>query len=496
MIRKLVRDESGMTMGLVVIVMVLIGVMGAGLLTFVQRDLNSVVETNRGQKALEIADAGVQAAKAHLRQDSFRQHYDMLGSNDCDEGIRVGSENWSPSTQVWSSDNSKCTLTLTTRPADQVGVARNFADGKFRVTIQCMKQYNDATGSAAPCNGVSEDAPEATAQAKDRKFFKITSTGYDNTSGNGAVRKVEAIYYTGKTGSVPTSYFTPKNINFNGGPALKRLSFFAGGNITGTTQGSISVNRTNEALYNDWNVAPYNTAPRKKADGTSINGVGFGALGWVCGGNTCSSDSNSVADGRNDYDRTTGTKVGGQFKKFVFKKDASSGQPAPERALANNEISFPFDPGTAIIDPASVIEASFLDELKKAATTQGNYSAPASSQTISTWPGKGAIVFVDGRDVTLAVNSTPQASGILVVRNGNFTLSNSGNGFKGIIIVIGNGTTTGNYKTVGNTALDGFAVASGSLTFGGNVTPVSTTDYSNLLNLYDVNLWSWRELYQ
>ncbi len=491
--RKLVRDESGMTMGLVVIVMVLIGVMGAGLLTFVQRDLNSVVETNRGQKALDIADAGVQVAKVHLRQDSFRQHYDMAGSNDCDEGIRVGSENWSPSTQVWSSDNSKCTGTLTTRPADQVGVTRNFADGKFRVTIQCMKQSNDAIGSAAPCNGVSENAPEATVQAKDRKFFKITSTGYDNTSGNGAVRKVEAIYYTGKIGSVPTSYFTPKNINFNGGSELRRLSFFAGGNITGTTQGSIKVDRTAEALYKDWNVPPYNTAPRKSAAGTSINGVGFGALGLVCGGSTCDSDSNSVADGRNDYDRTTATK--GQNRKFVFKKDAS-GQPAPERALANNEISFPFDPGTAILNPASVVSASFLDELKKVATTQGNYSAPASSQTITTWPGKGAIVFVDGQDVTLAVTSTPQASGILIVRNGNFTLSNSGNGFKGIIIVIGNGTTTGNYKTVGSTALDGFAVASGNLTFGGNVTPDTSTDYSNLLNLYNVNLWSWRELYQ
>lgn len=66
MLRRLVKDESGMTMGLAVIMVVLIGVMGAGLLTFVQRDLNAVVEENRGQTALELADAGAELAQRHL----------------------------------------------------------------------------------------------------------------------------------------------------------------------------------------------------------------------------------------------------------------------------------------------------------------------------------------------------------------------------------------------------------------------------------------------
>ena len=64
--RRLVKDESGMTMALAVIMIVLIGVMGAGLLTFVSRDLNTVIEENRGQRAFEVADAGIAAAKRQL----------------------------------------------------------------------------------------------------------------------------------------------------------------------------------------------------------------------------------------------------------------------------------------------------------------------------------------------------------------------------------------------------------------------------------------------
>ena len=57
--RRFVNNESGMTMALAVIMIVLIGVMGAGLLTFVMRDLNTVIEQNRGQRAFEVADAGI-----------------------------------------------------------------------------------------------------------------------------------------------------------------------------------------------------------------------------------------------------------------------------------------------------------------------------------------------------------------------------------------------------------------------------------------------------
>ena len=59
-----------MALGLAVIMIVLIGVMGAGLLTFVRSDLEAVVEVNQGQRALSLADAGVQAARRQLRSDA------------------------------------------------------------------------------------------------------------------------------------------------------------------------------------------------------------------------------------------------------------------------------------------------------------------------------------------------------------------------------------------------------------------------------------------
>ena len=70
MIRHLLHEERGMALGLAIIVVVLVGVMGAGLLTFVATDLQAVVEVNRGEQAFELAEAGIEVAKAHIAEDS------------------------------------------------------------------------------------------------------------------------------------------------------------------------------------------------------------------------------------------------------------------------------------------------------------------------------------------------------------------------------------------------------------------------------------------
>ena len=70
MIWRLLREERGMALGLAVIVVVIVGVMGAGLLTFVATDLEAVVAVNRGEQAFELAEAGIEVAKAHLANDS------------------------------------------------------------------------------------------------------------------------------------------------------------------------------------------------------------------------------------------------------------------------------------------------------------------------------------------------------------------------------------------------------------------------------------------
>ena len=70
MIRRLLREERGMALGLAVIVVVIVGVMGAGLMTIVATDLESLVAVNRGEQAFELAEAGIEVAKAHLANDS------------------------------------------------------------------------------------------------------------------------------------------------------------------------------------------------------------------------------------------------------------------------------------------------------------------------------------------------------------------------------------------------------------------------------------------
>ena len=69
MIGRLLRDEGGMALGLAIIVVVIVGVMGAGLLTFVATDLQAVMAVNRGEQAFELAEAGIEVAKAHLAND-------------------------------------------------------------------------------------------------------------------------------------------------------------------------------------------------------------------------------------------------------------------------------------------------------------------------------------------------------------------------------------------------------------------------------------------
>src|SRR3712207_5992056 len=69
MIRCLLSEERGMALGLAIIVVVIVGVMGAGLMTIVATDLEAIVAVNRGEQAFELAEAGIEVAKAHLAND-------------------------------------------------------------------------------------------------------------------------------------------------------------------------------------------------------------------------------------------------------------------------------------------------------------------------------------------------------------------------------------------------------------------------------------------
>jgi hypothetical protein len=91
MVRQLSKDESGVALGLAVVMVVLIGVMGAGLLTTVVTDLEAVVEANQGRQAFEMAEAGIEVAKARLAEspDLDAWSSEELRTEGVDEGSVV-----------------------------------------------------------------------------------------------------------------------------------------------------------------------------------------------------------------------------------------------------------------------------------------------------------------------------------------------------------------------------------------------------------------------
>lgn len=470
MLKKFIRDESGIAMGLAVVMIVLIGVMGAGLLVFVRNDLEAVIEVNTGQKALDIADSGLQVARQQLLTDIARQHYDKDGTNDATPEARLG-EDWSPVSS---------------------GVTRDFAGGKFTVTIQCLEQLNDPNDSTDPCLGVTEDAPESI-EASDRTYFKVTSTGYYPADESGAKRKVEAIYYTNDL-NVPKAYYTPNDIEFNGNVEIRGVSFFAGGDIIGSNSGSVTIDRGPTTPYKDWDTtnsanfnptSNLNTQPRTDSLGASVTGAGLAAEGVICDGNDCGVSS---ADGIYDYDSTTPDQ-------FVRKAQADLDDPN-----AAGTITYPYNP----------YDTYDLNILKDIAINQGNYyegssidiedSTPNVNDKKYPEPSNSQTVFyvkANGGDIDYNVNYTPRAEGLIVIENGNLKVSNSSNGFKGPIIVTGDGSTTGNYDNAGNKTIEGFVVAEGKMTISGGTDPyVAEGGLGRRPGFYGIQQWSWRELYE
>lgn len=518
MFGRLLKEESGLALPLAIGVMVIVGVMGAGLLVFVNRDLEAVVEVNRGQKAFEIAEAGMAVAKQQQLSDIVRRHYDGDITNDCFNGeIRATSSDWSPNTTVYSNPRD-CTSPTTTR--SQGGVTRDFAGGTFNVSIECFNQPGDDAASD-PCAGANiESAPE-NIEASKRAYFKITSTGYYPADSSGAVRTVQAIVHTSKL-DVPTAYYTPKDIRFNGSPDVSGVSFFAGGNII---VGSADLKRGPSdplALYRDWNTndaanftptSKLNTSPRRTLPDPAspkVEKTGLAAEGFICSSSgNCNDASDSIADGVNDYDSTTGAK--GSQQTFTRK---SVDEIRNNAANDPGNITYPFNP-----------YAEFdLTTLETIARSQGNYhqggidivdTRTSTSTTNKQYPDCSSdqtvfYVEANGNDVNYRADyekATPpradcptRAKGLIVVENGNLDISNNSNGFDGVIIVTkdrGNpASTTGVYDNGGNETVEGFVIADDEMIIGGTVDPFSIVgDYTQRAGFYDIKEWSWRECY-
>ena len=157
------RDESGAALGLAVILVVLIGVMAAGLLTVLRASAEGTIQANRGQRAFAVADAGAQAAAARLRADATPEHYDATPADNSE---------WS----YLPSGGAERAKTLASG-ADTATVT-------VRYLLPARTPSEQIKGTHAP-----ELVPKGLPDYPDRDFFLAVSEG----SSGETRRKVEAI---------------------------------------------------------------------------------------------------------------------------------------------------------------------------------------------------------------------------------------------------------------------------------------------------------------
>lgn len=164
------REESGVALGLAVIVVLLLGVLAAGLLAVVRADLEGAIQTSRGQRAFNLADAGAQAAAARLRADPAPAHYDA----DVAENT------------TWAYVEADGGA-----PGEEISLGEGVATVEIRYLITARTAGQQADGDHAP-----EKVPAGRPDYPDGDFFLVVSEG----SSGGTRRKVEAILHTDGSG--------------------------------------------------------------------------------------------------------------------------------------------------------------------------------------------------------------------------------------------------------------------------------------------------------
>lgn len=443
---RLVRDESGIAMGLAVIVVVIVGVMGAGLLVFVRNDLEAVVEVNQGQRAFEMADAGVQAAKRQLNEDSGPESYE--GEDDDDV-------QWS-----FAEDNSSC--------------------GDLGKSGMCLKDLDN--------NPSTDDTVNVQIQTESDDSFKVISTG-----GYGAAkRKIEAVFTREPEVSIPPAYFAGETLSINGSAGSSGISLFSKGNVNLGKNFELS-NETdkyfekwaetddNYSYPNDFNPTP---RPSEK--------VGIGAVGEIIGsnGNGNNTSREDTAPGTRSFDRNTETP-------FVA-EDAEEGE----------EVTFPFDTNDDVQDlealrkQAQRLEAKDSDNFDYYRTDDSSIDEWPENSDYDT------VVFYDlpegsSNTIKYSINVSgnncdnpdyePPYKGVIVINNGSFEMAGTTD-FSGGIIV--RGSNGGNFTGIGGACLKGYANVSGKLDMQGTFDAGAAPDLRELPALSEIRLVSWRELYE
>lgn len=518
-----------MTMALVVIMIVLIGVMGAGLLTFVSRDLESVIEVNRGQLAQEAADAGVEAARRHLATtDALPGSYDDANTAD---------------NSAWYADVSPKQITFKESNDVRVGIRYLFPA---------------ASDAQARQEGF---APEVLISGADypnnRNYFSVTVRG---TSGN-AIRQVQVIYST-ENFDLPVAYYATRDIDFNGAATnVSGLSLFANRYIYDLRPSRIT---GNDNRYGDWATNPttgqpnaFNSVPRTNSVGTPVIAAGAAALGTGTNGTPAcplTQESGIVYDPTNtnnlqkagtagasqryrfrDYDRHSDYRCNGSTAESSGRPDFRANTWGALSNQPSSAITFPFATNSA---EATAADDELIAELKQKAQNQGLYVRrdPGTSFTIDDnggdlprYPADSdlteTVMFIefanaDGSsgtkgDVEYRAGSSDAdnlVKGTIVVVNGDLDTNPSADDFQGVMVIrdpndtdngsdttsIGcndNGTVM-DFCNSGSLNIEGYVNIEGDMSLGGSIDGFLPAPLVNgVPGLFRVSQWSWRECY-
>src|SRR5215217_1484289 len=553
--RRFIDDESGMTMALAMMMILLIAVMGAGLLTFVSRDLNSVLEVNQGTRAQGMADAGLAAAKRQLSiTDALPKHYETADTSDNSPWYDNAPDNESgASGQTLTFDGNEVLVGIRYLDVSTTEAEARDPDNAPEVLPTYFKVVNGST-VPDPCDdadgdGIDDDTnddesnfdPDACNYEHGRNYFRVTARG-----GSGdATRVVQAIYQTENFGSVPLSYYASRNVDFNGNATtMENQSIFAAGNI-------INVRATNitgiDHSYGDWANLPGNAGPnafnatqRTDYQGAPVIAAGLGTPGTITydpnSSNVAQKDpstaqvaSNSQVYGYRDYDRDTDTELTPPLAVALRRPEFAVNDWGDRANQPSTKMTYPFAP------PNPAEDAQAMAILKEKAQVQGLYfrPAPGTNFNIDTPPYpavsnvQNTVMFVEfagGSDDNPVYGAKGHAEyraqsssadnvvkGTIVVMNGDLKINNSADDFQGAMIVrdgINDGaadntsincTDSGpvmDYCASGQVDVQGWVNVQSDIKLAGTVDGFLPDDMATgISSLVKVSQYSWRECY-
>jgi hypothetical protein len=481
-IKRFTTDETGMVMALVILMIVLIGVMGAGLLTFVTTDLRNVAEANRGEQALQVADAGVQVAKQQLIEDG-----------NATTGYDGGAEDrpWSYCYNI-----PDCTSASPT-PSGSDGMTLNMDAGSAKVTILM-------TGSTPA-------------------IYRVISEGRVGD----ARRKIEAFIRGDAAVTFPRTYVTRSDLILSGSINPVGITFFALRNAT--LGNNVNLGDQPDRYYGSWaettGTGPYpniaGSYPNDfNATARSTNLSGVAAQDIVTLGNNPHSSqtlgarvfgSNTSPTVVPDYDASPlapAAKIAFPFQVPTDQEDREELTVLRQRALSQETLSNPLyidsSPGNKVDD------AGMLDRV---CSSPGN-----NALEITSWPSGsnyGTVRFYEFQDYNPCnvvkynngaaeanCSSTNPPKGVIVVQNGDF-LYDGNRAFNGGIIVRAydaSGTsipTQGKFTASGNPCLKGYANSGGTMAISGNISLGDVPQLGTVGTFRGgMEQVSWRELYE